>query len=180
MNLTGTLMLAQKIEKRTALMFLINEDVGDLDDIRNKPVDIKVTEHREKRGLSANAYFHVLVDKLQKRLSQDSHISFAAVKNNLICEYGQIWFIDDVPAVYKTNVPPEVMIEQEEPHAKLFRTGQDGAYWYRLYRGSHTYNSKEMYQLIQGTIQECKQVGIETMTPNELMRLEGIGKAGKG
>ena len=50
---------------------------------------------------------------------------------------------------------------------------EEGAYWYRLYRGTHTYDSKEMAMLIDGTIEECKEQGIETMTPNELERLKG-------
>ena len=167
-------MSAAKTADKTVLVFIVNEDVGDLEEITNKDLTLEVKEQKEKRSLSANAYFHVLVDKLQKKLSRDSHISFAAVKNHLICEYGQVWYLDDSPAVYKTNVPPEIMKDQEEPHCKLFRNGPDGAYWYRLYRGSHTYNTKEMYQLIQGTVEECKQQGIETKTPEEIARMEGI------
>ena len=35
-------------------------------------------------------------------------------------------------------------------------------------RGSHTYDSKEMSRLIDGTVSEAKELGIETMPLDEL------------
>lgn len=137
-------------------------------------VDIEIKEHREKRSLSANAYFHVLVDKLRQAL----RISFAECKNVLITSYGQLEYIGDVPATIKTNITPEAMKESESIHCKPITVAdaEEGVFWYRLYRGSHSYDSKEMAQLIDGTIEECKAQDIETMTPDELLRLEGYEK----
>lgn len=134
-------------------------------------IDIDIKEHKEKRSLNANAYFHKLVDELRQKLK----ISFAACKNHLITSYGQLEYIGDVPAVIKTNIEPERMREIETLHCLpiAVKEVEEGAYWYRLYRGTHTYNSREMAMLIDGTIEECKEQGIETMTPNELERLKG-------
>jgi hypothetical protein len=38
--------------------------------------------------------------------------------------------------------------------------------------GSSTYNTKEMSVLIDGVVSECKELGIETMTPDELAGLK--------
>ena len=137
-------------------------------------LDIDIDTHREKRSRDANAYFHVLVDKLRQAVK----ISFTACKNDMITSYGQIEYIGDTEATIKTNVPPEKMREVETLHCKWIsvKGPEDGVYWYRVYRGSHTYNSKEMALLIDGTIEECKLQGIETMTPSELMRLKGYEK----
>ena len=135
-------------------------------------VDIEIKKHREKRSLSANAYFHVLTDKLRQVLK----ISFAECKNNLITSYGQIEYIDDEPVTIKTNIPADVMRENETLHCKPLHVEDTDAYWYRVYRGTHTYNSQEMAMLIDGTIEECKAQGIETLTPNELLKLEGYEK----
>lgn len=136
----------------------------------NTEVDIEIKEHREKRSLNANAYFHKLVDELRQKL----RISFAACKNQLITSYGQIEYIGDVPATIKTNIEPERMREVETLHCMSISVAdEEGVYWYRVYRGTHTYDTKEMSILIDGTIEECKTQGIETMTPNELMRLKG-------
>ena len=140
-------------------------------------VDVDIKKWREKRSLSANAYFHVLCDKLRQVLK----ISAAACKNELITSYGQIEYVDGKPLTYGTLAGPEYVRELAEVHLKLFRADPDGWHWYVVYRGSHTYDSKEMAQLIDGTIQEIQTVApeIEVMTPNELARLEGYEKQGR-
>ncbi len=137
-------------------------------------VDINIDIHRKKRSRDANAYFHVLVDELRQVLN----ISFTACKNHLITSYGQIEYIGDDTAVIKTNVPPEQMREQESLHCKpiAVEDAEDGVYWYRIYRGSHTYNTKEMSILLEGTVSECQAQGIETMTPDEIARLKAYEK----
>ena len=150
----------------------------ELDGTINLPVDelvdVEIKKHREKRSLSANAYFHVLCDRLSKALG----ISLAACKNHLITSYGQVEYIDDVPLTYGTKAPAEYVRELAEVHMLLFRAEADGWNWYLVYRGSHTYNTREMSILLDGTIEECKIQGIETLTPNELARLEGYEKQG--
>ena len=39
-------------------------------------------------------------------------------------------------------------------------------------RGSHTYDTKEMSELIKGTVAEAKELGIETATPQEIKEME--------
>ena len=133
-------------------------------------VDITIDIHRKKRSRDANAYFHVLVDELRQVLN----ISFSACKNHLITSYGQIEYIGDEPATVKSNIPPEQMQEQETLHCKpiAVKNPEEGVYWYRVYRGSHTYNSKEMNILISGTVQEASAQGIEVLTPAEIARLK--------
>lgn len=129
--------------------------------------------HKESRSLNANAYFHVLCDKLRKKMN----VSFAYMKNQLITSYGQILYIDDAqtePMYYKTNAPEEYVQELETMHMKCVNISTENGkavYFYKMYRGSHTYNTAEMSQLISGTVQECEQQGIVTLTPDEITRL---------
>lgn len=147
-------------------MFLFNQTDSD------KKWDI--CEHKEKRSLDANAYFHVLCDKLRQKLE----ISMARCKNQLISDYGQIQYISEgEPMVYKTNAPEEYMLELETIHSKCVKISEENGktvFFYRIYRGSHTYNSAEMAQLIRGTVQECEQVGIPTATPAEIEHMEKL------
>lgn len=142
------------------------------DQDKTKRWDLK--EHREKRSLDANAYFHVLCDKLRLKLG----ISMARCKNHLIADYGQIQYLPDgAPMIYKTNAPEEYMAELETIHTKCVKVTEENGkkvFFYRLYRGSHEYDAKEMSQLIDGTVQECKAVGIETATPDEIARMEAL------
>lgn len=139
----------------------------------DKDLVLKITQKREKRSLDSNAYFHVLADKLRLKLN----VSMAYIKNHLIADYGQIEYVDEMPLIYKTTAPEEYMMEQEYIHSKCVKVTEENGknvYFYRLYRGSHTYNTKEMAQLIEGTIQECKAQGIETATPKELEEMQRL------
>ena len=78
-------------------------------------LDIQIKKFRRKRSLDANAYFHVLVDKLAGKLG----ISKPRCKNLMIGRYGQPFYIDEsdtAEAVIKTNIPVSQMMENETVH----------------------------------------------------------------
>ena len=131
----------------------------------------EINEWRMRRSLDSNAYFHILCDKLRQALG----ISMARCKNHLIADYGQIEYIDEgEPLIYKTNAPEDWMMERETIHSKCVKVAKENGkdvFFYRIYRGSHTYNTAEMSQLIKGTVEECKAQGIETATPEEIQRM---------
>lgn len=134
-----------------------------------------LTEHKEnkKRSLDSNAYFHVLCDKLRQKLN----ISMARCKNHLIADYGQIEYIDEEPMIYKTNAPEDYMMELETIHTKCVKVSEENGhpiFFYRIYRGTSTYNTEEMAKLIKGTVEECKAQDIETATPEELAHMQAL------
>lgn len=162
---------------RTVMLELDAEITFNNDDI----VDIDIKLHKEKRSLSANSYFHALVDKYRKAMG----VSMSECKNDMITQYGQVDYVDGQQVVIKTNIPPDKMRTSEALHCLWVKTSIEGSthvYFYRVYRGTHTYNSAEMAQLIDGTIREIKANApeIETMTPAELMRLDGYEKYANG
>jgi hypothetical protein len=135
----------------------------------------EIEEYKEKkhRSLDSNAYFHVLVQKLAQ--VQDPPISFARCKNEMIASYGQPEYIDETQVIIKSNLPAEKMLEQEYLHVACVKIEVEKGkevYFYRVYRGSHTYNSWEMAKLIKGVVQECQQVGIETATSDEIAHMQ--------
>lgn len=176
MELTGTLkgITRDYRERKPIISLMVNENIDGIEDLDGKDLKIKVTKATKPRSLDANAYFHVLCDRLRQKLN----VSMARMKNELITSYGQIDYLEEgVPIIYKTNAPPERILELEEAHMKFMKQGEDGAYWYKVYRGSHTYDSHEMHVLLEGTIAEAQEQGIETMTPNEVRRMEELWKA---
>jgi superfamily I DNA/RNA helicase len=152
------------------IKFLINEEPHGIEALDGKDLKITATKQTKPRSLDANAYFHVLCDKLRQKMN----VSMASMKNHLITSYGQIEYVDEgKPAAIKSNVPFETMQEMETPHLKFVKMSEDGNYMYFLYRPSHTYNVEEMSRLIEGTVQECLNVGgIEVRTPDEIRRME--------
>ena len=159
---------------KPVVSFEVNEDLDPLVELGDAELRIRISEKKAHRSLDSNAYFHVLCDKLRQKLG----ISAARCKNQLIARYGQAQYLENGELVgYTTMAPPEFCLEYETPHLWLIDTReQKGHMWYtyRLYRGSHTYNTAEMAQLIDGTIYECKQVGIETATPNQIAEMAAL------
>lgn len=134
-----------------------------------------ITEHKEKRSLDSNAYFHVLCDKLRQKMTPP--LSMAACKNHLITSYGQPEYDDAGNMVYlKANIPAEKMQEVEYLHCLPVKYESDTVIFYRVYRGSHTYDTAEMSKLIAGTVDECHAFGIQTATPDELARMQSAWK----
>ena len=142
--------------------------LGELD-----AIDIIAKKHRKKRSLDANAYFHVLVGKIADAMNPP--ISKARAKNMLIGRYGQQEFLEDgQQVVIKTNISVDEMLEQEFLHC--FPCGSQkekdaDVVFYKVYRPSHALDSKEFSILLDGTVQECKVLGIETIPPAELKRM---------
>ena len=179
MDFTGTLCEVSRDfkTKKPMVKFIINEEPNGIEDLADKELKIKVSRASNPRSLDANAYFHVLCDKLRQKLG----ISMARCKNDLITSYGQIEYLDEgIPLYYKTNASIEYISELEAAHMKFVRMSDDLAYIYKVYRGSHTYNTLEMHRLLEGTIEECKMHGIETKTPDEIARLETLWGMKKG
>ena len=156
--------------------FRITFEVNESETVKNEydklknydKLKIKAVRYTQRRSLDANAYFHVLVGKIADALT----ISKAKAKNVLICKYGQPQLLPDGNImVYKTNAPEEFMWEQESIHCIPVK--YDGnATFYKVYRGSHTYNTEEMSILIDGTVADAKELGIETATPNEIREMK--------
>ena len=162
-------------------VFCINEEAREtfeaLKDCEKLVITVK--KFRRKRSIDANAYFHVLVGKIADEMA----ISKARCKNILIGRYGQPELLDDgSEAVMKANVPVEWMLEQEALHCRCIGSREEDGkelLFYKIYRGSHTYDTKEMSALIDGTVAEAKDQGIETITPGQLERLKHDWESGR-
>lgn len=135
-----------------------------------KYLDVEIDVPGKKRSLSSNSYFHVLVSKIADAL----HTSDVEVKNRLIREYGAYMYVDGkIPTYAIKEELVEQMLKMDGIHWIVADAVpvEDGRIAMALKRGSHTYNSKEMSRLIEGTVEEAKTLGIEVLPPNEIKRM---------
>lgn len=152
---------------------------GEWDDLRkNERLVFSVKEYKRKRSLDANAYYWVLVTKLAKVLN----LSKPHLHNILLRRYGQPEIIDG-QMVFLVLPDSESGIrkadEAETYHIRptsQVKIGVDGKMYrtYVMLRGSSTYNTAEMSELIDGLVSECKEQGIETLPEEELKRMMQI------
>lgn len=142
------------------------------EETKDKDISIEIEEWSDKRSLRANNYFHELVGKIADKL----YISKIEAKNILLSRYGQIDLdYGQVSLEEKIDWRALDFIHLQPTSEYIF----EGDLAYRKYwiiRGSHTYNTKEMARLIDGTVSEAKELGIETMPPEELERMKAAWK----
>lgn len=172
MTSKGVLKAVERLYSGKYSVTLLLDRVNNIEALNGADLDVEIKKHREKRSLNANAYFHVLV----MRIAEALHTSNTEVKNRLIREYGAFEFIQEQIPTFKLKAEYEdAMLNREDIHVKpIGRDYADGCEWVRFafMRGSHTYNSAEMARLIDGTVQEAKDLGIETLTPDQIERMK--------
>lgn len=159
------------IAKSLQGQFRVTFEVDSIDEIRGmdgKELTLKITRKANKRSLNANAYFHVLVDKIAEKLN----VSHFEIHNRMIARYG---YIDEgVKTIIMLDTIPYEKLEVLHLRPTTSTRILDDGKLYRVFfvmRGSHTYNTIEMTRLIDGTVSEAKDLGIETLTPAELERM---------
>ena len=160
----------------------IDGDISQIDTLANtmdKDLRLKLVQWRDKRSKDANGYFYALVDKLADAL----RVSKPYVHNLMLRKYGQIQCIDDRPVWVVLPENEEVFKKVEEEDTLHLRPtndvkeGKDGRMYrtYLLLKGSHELDTKSFSILLDGIIDECKQVGVETLPPDEIERLKAYG-----
>lgn len=158
------------------ITFETDENItGCLNDIREKELSVIAKQYRQKRSLDANAYYWLLLSKLADAV----RISKTRAHNIMLRRYGQPEVVDG-QSIYV--IVPDTLdgenraLEADTYHLKPtseVKIGVDGTMFrtYRMLRGSSTYDTKEMSILIDGLVSECKEIGIETLTPDEIKRM---------
>jgi hypothetical protein len=63
-----------------------------------------------------------------------------------------------------------------EQHEKLYTETEK---YYRFWVGSSAYNTEEMTIFVDGVISEAKEMGIETLTPDELAEMRSLEESAR-
>lgn len=141
---------------------------------------IVLKEWREKRSLDANAYYW----KLLTEFAEVVKTSKPCAHNMMLRKYGQLELIGGqavrIP-IPDTEEAENTTLEAETYHIRptaQVKVGNDGIVYrtYLMLRGSSDYDTREMSVLIDGLVEECKSLDIETLTPDELRRMKEAWK----
>lgn len=137
-------------------------EVARLRSMPAEELDVTVKRYKERRSLNANSYMWVLLDKLAAKLNADREQLYL----DYVKRYG-LWC--DV----------SLMLDK----AQTIRTGweRQGLGWkteaiqrrgnlldVRLYYGTSSYNKEQMRRVIDAVVEDCKDMEIETRTPEEI------------
>lgn len=136
------------------------------DKFRDGYVDVQVEKWSDKRSLQANAYFHVLCNKI----AEATKSSMDDVKKLLVSQYGTLARGSDGKYM-AVKVPKNTDIEKIYPYFRNIGEDENGLDMYLFFKHTADLNKDEMNRLIQGTVDEAKALKIETLTPDEIERM---------
>ena len=151
------------------LTIATRENVGALfDDLREVDVDVTVKKHRERRSLDANAYAWLLMDKL----AEATAVPKSDVYRREVKDVG-----GNTETVCVREIAVQKLCEGWQKNGIGWQTDVidskiDGCKNVVLYYGSSTFDTKQMSRLIDNIVQDCKALGIETLTPQQLDALK--------
>lgn len=163
-SLNGEIEITFKVDKESNYNVLNMPNEKEL----NGSISVEIKKWANQRSLNANAYFHLIVNKISQKLK----VSDSETKIRLNLEYG-------TPATDKNGnnvvikLPKDVDITQFYDYAKWIGDKQEkiATSYYLLYKQTHTLNSVEMARLIDGVIYEANELDIETITIEEKAKM---------
>lgn len=141
-NITGT------VDKIRQKLFLLDP---------NKKYDIAIKEHRQKRSLNANSYCWKLCTEIADVLNSDKDSIYVL----MLKRYG---VSDLIPIANKVPVKDYFDYYDVESRNEKYT-------WYKVYKGSSKYDTKEMSILINGIVSECKELDIPTKEDLEIKQM---------
>lgn len=160
--------LSLSLAGKQRLTLELDEDFREtFDKLRGNPVDVAVKKFRQKRSLDANAYAWVLIDRLAAvmRLPKEE-VYRKAIKH--------IGGVSETVCVQEKAV--DKLCDGWSKNGTGWQTERfpskiDGCVNVTLYYGSSTYDTRQMSALIDSLVEDCKALGIETKTPEEINSL---------
>lgn len=133
----------------------------------DKEYTLTVKEHKKKKSLNANSYAWTLLDKLAEKL----HIGKTEIYRTYIKDVGgnsEIICIQDKALEHFREI-------WEQGHIGRFTETMpskiDGCTNVIVYYGSSDFDTASMSRFIELIVQDCKENDIETLTPEELDRM---------
>lgn len=134
----------------------------------DKELTVQVKEYRQKRSLSQNAYMWVLLDEIAKAVNRSKE----DIYKELVKDYGVFEILplkDDAVNRFNHNWSKNGLGWFTEIIGQSKLKGYTNLI---AYYGSSTYDTQEMNRLLDAVVNECQELGIQTMTLSEIMLLK--------
>ncbi len=121
----------------------------------------EIKEYKKKRSLNSNAYLWVLCTEIANIMT----LSKEEVYVKMLEDYGVSIL---VPLTVDTE--PEKYFKYYSYFDKGKLNGKE-CIWYKVFKGSSEYDSKEMTHLLNGVVEEARQLGIMTLDEIEIQEM---------
>lgn len=162
------------------LMITIPKEQNHLyDEIQGLDGDkIKVAEidyYKEKRSMTANSYLWALIEKIARKLGMSNGDCYCKmIRDYGVSIGGQFVVKEAYPTLDRLHSHQATKVPHNSTLCTITREFQkNDTEWvqYQAFYGSSGYDSKEFSHLLDGVVQEAKDLGIETLDDLKLKEL---------
>jgi hypothetical protein len=121
----------------------------------------EVKEFKQHRTLSQNAYVWKLINEIANKVNKTKEDVYL----QMLKDYGQCEVIS-----MKSNINPNGYFKYYEPIGTGYVNGTEFTH-YKIYKGSSEFTTLEMKYLLDGVIQEAENLGIPTLTEEQISNM---------
>lgn len=144
--------------KQPKVVLELHTSVEDCEKLKDMELSVEMKKYRKKRSLNANNYAWKLINEIGNEVGEDKN----EVYKSMLRKYGQSELISVI-----ASIPLEGYIKYFDEAGESILNGKLFKH-YRVYKGSSEFDTKEMSVFIDGITFDCKELGIETVPPEEL------------
>lgn len=134
-----------------------------------KMYQAEIKQHRKKRSLNANSYCWELCTRIADKILDHTKDDVYRAAIRKVGIYKDFCGLSEIDA--KTLRAAWEMLGTGWVTEQVDYMPDGETLIIRCYYGSSKYNTKQMSRLIDFLVEECKELGIETMSPEELRSL---------
>ncbi len=148
-----------KVGFKPEIVFSLEKIPSKLENFKGKIVNIELEEYKKERTLTANSYYWVLLTELNKEMN----IGLERLHLQMLRDYGVGTYVkipNEAAESFKRMVKYYNELERDETHTEFL-----------VLMGSSEMNTKEFWNLTNGVIQECENVGIPTLNKDDIYEL---------
>ena len=121
----------------------------------------EIKEYKKKRSLNSNSYLWVLCTEIANIMN----LTKEEVYIRMLEDYGVSLLVP-----LTTDSDPQGFFKYFKYFDRGVLNGKE-CIWYKVFKGSSQYDSKEMAHLLNGVVQEAKNLGIVTLDELEIQEM---------
>lgn len=153
-------------KRKWVVAFEVEANPESIEELEKKELKLTAKPYRQRRSLNANAYMWVLTDKIAEKTNE----TVDEAHKRHILTYSHTETIDDMPVT--VTVRRDVDMDKVEGYWRHYYDSSDGKWRsYRMIKRSSHFDTKEMSNFLERIVEEAKELGIDTATPEELERM---------
>lgn len=124
----------------------------------------EILNPKKHRSISQNAYMWELINQIANKLNRSKEDVYL----EMLKDYGV-----SVIVSIQSNIDVSKYFKYYEEIGKGVLKGKEFTH-YKYFKGSSEYNTEEMAHLLDGVIQECENMGIPTLSDEDIRKMRII------